>query len=103
MWSAHRSRARSLGLLVLLCLPCLGWGAEAASCQAGWAKVELTPSFPCPRAGYGKRRRARMQRVHGPLYARALVLEGDGQKIALVSVDLGVMIRPLREEVQRQL
>src|SRR5215813_9476850 len=102
MWSARRCKACSLAILLLL-YSSLTWGAGTPSFQAGWAKVDLTPSFPCPLAGYGKRRGARMQGVHDPLYARALVLEGDGEKIALVSVDLVVIIRPLREEVERRL
>ena len=44
-----------------------------------------------------------MHGIHDPLYARALVLEGSGENIALVSVDLLVITQALREEVARRL
>ena len=96
-------RVSILTLLLLLCFSSLGWSAEFAPLHAGWAKVDLTPSFSCPLAGYGKRRGAKMHGIHDPLYARALVLEGSGEHIALVSVDLLVITQALREEVARRL
>lgn len=40
--------------------------------------------------------------MHDPLFARALVLEGGGEKIALVSADLVVITHALHKEVKRR-
>jgi hypothetical protein len=45
--------------------------------RAGTAKVNITPESP-------------QQPVHDPVYARSLVLEINGERIAFVSVDLGI-------------
>jgi hypothetical protein len=49
--------------------------------RAGTAKVNITPENPD-------------QPVHDPVYARSLVLEVNGQRLALVSVDLGIYTSP---------
>jgi len=103
MLSLRRHRRCGLSILLLLYSSSPGWGAESAPLQVGWAKVDLTPSFSYPLAGYGKRRGMKAHGVHDPLHARAVVLEGSGEKIALVSADLLVITRPLREEVARRL
>lgn len=59
--------------------------------EVGAAAVPITPevgpgSPPVWIAGYGNGRRA--TGVHDDLYARALVVEGEGGRIALVAVDL---------------
>ncbi len=92
----------SLFFLLAFSLP-LGWALEPSPLRVGLAKVDLTPAFPCPLAGYGKRWGAKARGVHDPLYARALILEGGGEKIALVGVDLVVVTRCLRAEVLRRL
>ncbi|MBI3910992.1 MAG: neutral/alkaline non-lysosomal ceramidase N-terminal domain-containing protein [Armatimonadetes bacterium] len=56
--------------------------------RAGAAVVEITPSLTRPvyLAGFGQNRRA--TGVHDPLYARALVLEAGGERLAIVALDL---------------
>ncbi|HUF63755.1 MAG TPA: hypothetical protein VMN36_16885 [Verrucomicrobiales bacterium] len=87
----------------LACVEChrqhLGWrlilsllllqfcaGAYGAGLLAGAAQVRITPPIGVPLAGYYHARGA--EAVHDDLYSRALVFERDGEKAALVSLDL---------------
>jgi hypothetical protein len=64
--------------------------AGESDLRAGFAAVEITPMLGGPRptyiAGYGPNRKAKG--VHDPLYARAVVLAHQQQRIAIVSLDL---------------
>lgn len=72
---------RSLSLLLLLALP-----APAADLLVGAAQVNITPAKGTPMSGYYSMRAA--EGTHDPLFARALVIELDGTKAALVSLDV---------------
>ncbi len=72
---------RSLSLLLLLPLV-----APAADLLVGAAQVDITPPRGTPMSGYYSVRAA--EGTHDPLFARALVIEHDGTKAALVSLDL---------------
>jgi hypothetical protein len=58
----------------------------AADLRAGAAAVKITPVLGTPMAGYYSPRGA--DAIHDDLYAKAIVLEKDGVKAALVSLDL---------------
>jgi len=60
-----------------------------ATCQAGAARVKITPDLPCFLAGYFHERPA--ERVRDDLYATAMVFENEGQRLALVACDLIAM------------
>jgi hypothetical protein len=60
--------------------------ARAGELRVGAAAVVITPPLGTPMAGYYSERAA--EGVHDDLYAKALVLEKDGAKAALVSLDL---------------
>ena len=75
---------------------------SVSALEIGWAKVELTPPFSTPLAGYGKRFGKASTGVHDPLFARALIISGNGEKIAVVSADLLLIHRELREEVAKR-
>ena len=60
--------------------------SPAAGLTAGAATADITPPLGTPMAGYYSARGA--EGVHDPLFAKALVLEKDGTKAALVSLDL---------------
>ncbi len=60
--------------------------ASAAELTAGAAAVDITPPPGTPMAGYYSPRGA--EGTHDPLHAKALVLEKDGTKAALVALDL---------------
>ena len=72
-------------LAVLFFAVCMAVSAEVAHAagklMAGTAKVVITP--PTPR-----------RTVNDPLYARSLILESDGTRIAFISLDLGGYTNP---------
>jgi len=64
----------------------------AASCaefKAGFAKLDITPQKPCPMWGYGDRHDMLSVGTLDPLYAKALVIQAGGDKLALVGLDMG--------------
>lgn len=71
----------------------LAWSAEL---RAGAAAVKITPPLGVSMAGYYSARAS--ESVHDDLFAKALVLEKDGEKAALVVLDI---IRTHREIVER--
>src|ERR1051325_3568326 len=74
----------------------------AAKLRAGLAKMDITPAQPVKMAGYEGRKEL-SQGVHDPLGARALILENEGRRLALVSIDnvgfYGGVVEPLRKEI----
>lgn len=66
-------------------------GTAAVTLQAGAAEVDITPPPGLPMYGYFDRIKNH-QVASGtldPLYARVLVIEGSGKRLALVTLDLG--------------
>lgn len=59
---------------------------SAGPLQAGAAKMDITPPNGTPMAGYYSVRGS--EGVHDALYAKAIVFEQDGVKVALVALDL---------------
>lgn len=76
--------------------------ASADDLKIGAASIKITPPLGTPMAGYYSERGA--QEVHDDLFAKALVIEKDGTKIAVVECDLlGIpyfMIARVRELVE---
>jgi len=60
-----------------------------AQFRAGAAVADITPNEPTPMWGYGARRDALSQGTLDPLRAKALVIEANGQRLAIVATDLG--------------
>jgi neutral ceramidase len=60
--------------------------SSRADLRIGTAEVDITPRLGIPLAGYYSERGA--EGVHDPLRAKVIVLEEDGTKVALVSLDL---------------
>jgi hypothetical protein len=73
--------------------------AQAGPLTAGAASADITPPRGCPMAGYYSARGA--EGTHDPLFAKALVLEKDGVKVALVGLDLISTTRGLVEETRK--
>jgi hypothetical protein len=92
---------RLLTIAVLLAIPV---PLQAAGLTAGAAQVDVTPPPGCPMAGYYSQRGA--EGTHDPLFAKALVVEKDGTKAALVSLDLISttfgMVEESRKLIERQ-
>jgi hypothetical protein len=82
-------------LLLLAAVP-----ASAGELRIGAAAVVITPPAGTPMAGYYNERAA--DGVHDDLFAKALVLEKDGARAALVSLDLISTTRGIVEEARRQ-
>jgi hypothetical protein len=79
---------------MLLTIPAL-----AGDWRVGVASVRITPSPRVPMAGYYNERKA--ESIHDDLYAKAMVIEKDGAKAALVACDLISMPRPVVEEARQ--
>lgn len=75
--------------------------AVAADLRVGAAAVVITPPPGTPMAGYYSERGA--EGVHDDLYAKALVLEKDGTRAALVSLDLISTTRGIVMEARREI
>ncbi|MBL8814804.1 MAG: neutral/alkaline non-lysosomal ceramidase N-terminal domain-containing protein [Planctomyces sp.] len=94
-----------LWVVVLSVFVCPG-DADAAF-RAGFAKADITPQKPVPMWGYGDRHAALSKGVLDPLYAKAVVIEAGGERLAIVGLDLGrspradQMVR-IRQAVQQQ-
>ena len=68
--------------------------------KAGVANVNITPPVGVPMSGYAARK-GLSQGVHDELYAKALVLDDDEQRIALVISDLLYLDEDFTESVRR--
>jgi neutral ceramidase len=71
----------------------------AADLRVGVGSVKITPPPGAPMAGYYYNRAA--DGVHDDLWAKALVLELDGERAALVSCDIASLPRPFVEAARR--
>lgn len=73
--------------------------AQAEGLAGGAAAVDITPAVGTPMAGYYRYRA--VEGVRDPLYAKAIVVEQDGKRVALVSLDLVSITRPIVEEARQ--
>jgi len=87
--------------VVLGAVACLGAAlpSRADGLRAGAAMVKITPPPGTPMAGYYHARGA--ESVHDDLFARAVVLERDGAKAAIVSLDVITTTPALAAEARR--
>jgi hypothetical protein len=78
--------------------------AAAAELHAGIARVEITPSTSMPMYGYANRKCGPSNGSHDPLFAKVVVLEAGGSRMAIVTTDLGSFVSDnLRREVASKL
>ena len=93
---------RTAILLLALVLPDTVHGA--VELKAGVARVEITPSTFMPMYGYAKRKCGPADGTHDPLFAKVLVLESGGSRMAVVTADLGSLVSEnLRRDVAARL
>ncbi len=83
--------------LITILLLCVAF--DAVSLKAGAVKAEITPGLGVPLNGYGARLGKGARAVHDPLWAHVLYLADDETELFLVSLDLCVVDRELREKV----
>jgi len=88
---------RSIFKFFLLCF--LLFCGEVYALLAGVAKVEITPEPGVPLNGYGARFGRGAIGKHDPLWAHVLYLSDGETELILVSLDLCVVDRVLREKV----
>lgn len=84
-------------LATLMALVCLAAAAQAL--EAGAAKVEITPPLGTPLNGYQDRWGRGAIDVHDPVWVRSLYLNDGNTGVFLVSADLCVINRELRDRV----
>ncbi len=70
---------------------------------AGASKVEITPPMKVPLAGYGARMGMPSRGVLDPVYVRALVITDGKTKLAMVSADLLIILKDLKEEIMSKI
>jgi len=85
---------RTIVVVLLLTVPALADGL-----RAGAAQVVITPPKGAPMAGYYNSRMA--EGTHDDLYAKALVLEADHVKVALVACDVISLPREITEQARQ--
>lgn len=73
-------------LCFLILISFLSQKVHATDLRVGAASVKITPPIGIPLAGYYYERRA--EKIHDDIYAKAMVIESDGLKVAIVSCDL---------------
>ncbi|HNT49470.1 MAG TPA: hypothetical protein PLM56_11570 [Cyclobacteriaceae bacterium] len=69
--------------------------------STAWSKVNITPSYPMPMAGY--RSRPTFESVHDSLYARVIVIDNGNSEAILISADLLIFPPALKAELEIQL
>lgn len=88
-------------ILVVLALMFGGSIARAGELKVGTAAVVITPHKGTAMAGYYAQRLATA--VDNDLYAKSLVIEQDGTKVAIVSCDLIRMPRPIAQAARERI
>ncbi len=68
--------------------------------QAGFGRLDVTPTFGVTMAGYFRRREA--DGILDPLLATAVLLDNDKKKAMLISVDNLGMARPLVDRLRKE-
>lgn len=87
------TRTRKFATAGILLVLLVGAQAQSAGLRAGVSKVEITPPLGEKMWGYFDRT-APAQGQLDPLFARVLVLEAGGKRLALVVLDLGRVFGP---------
>jgi hypothetical protein len=81
-------RRFALALCVVLSLAALTSAADGPF-LVGFAKRDITPQAATPMWGYGDRHNALSTGVLEPLFAKAIVVEAGGERLAIVGMDIG--------------
>jgi neutral ceramidase len=71
--------------------------------KTGWAKVNFTPTYATPMAGYGVRQGKHFESVHDSVFVRALILDNGSTRTAIVSADLLIIPPAVTTILQQQL
>ncbi len=85
-------------LAILLLAFSAAWSAEL---RVGTGAAKITPPQGAPMAGYYYNRAA--DGVHDDLWAKAIVLEVDGARAAIVACDISGLPRPIIDQARREI
>lgn len=86
--------------LLLALLVGLSVTAEPGKLLVGAGRVEIKPPAKAALAGYGGRGINNLYTgIHDPIYARALIFEANGKRVAIVNSDTLQVLRDLRAEL----
>lgn len=91
----------ALAVALLLLLSLTGQ-AQPSGILAGAGKAEMVVPLGIPLSGYGSRVTKGNTGVHDPVWARALVLSSNGQRAGVISADLLMVEKDLRDELVRR-
>ncbi|TXI69194.1 MAG: hypothetical protein E6Q41_02905 [Cyclobacteriaceae bacterium] len=69
------------------------------SFSTAWGKVNITPDYSMPMAGY--RPRPKFESVHDSLYVRAIIMDNGSTETILLSADLLIFPPALKSEIER--
>lgn len=86
-------------LLNFVCLILFTTTTSAGDLKIGAAAVKITPPVGIPMAGYYYERDA--DKIHDDLYAKAIVIQNDSSKVAVVTCDLTAITSDIVSEVRR--
>jgi hypothetical protein len=76
-------------ILVIAVLVAASFGAGAAEFKVGYAQRDITPPAGLPMWGYGARHDLPAEGTMTPLFAKCVVIEAPGGKVALMGLDIG--------------
>lgn len=71
--------------------------------KAGWAKSNMTPSYPVPLSGYGDRKGALSIGVHDSVWVRGFVFDNGVNKTALITLDALLVPPSVTYELKKRL
>jgi hypothetical protein len=97
----HSIRILVSSLVLVLCAT-----VEGREFRAGFAQQDITPAKAMPMWGYGARHAALSTGLRDPLFVKAVVLDVESEKVAIVGLDLGrsptdAMMGRIREAVKK--
>lgn len=61
---------------------------DSGAYRVGWAKVNITPEYSVPLAGFGKRKGRHFESVHDSIFVRAFAVAAGSRTVYLLSADL---------------
>ena len=71
--------------------------------RAGWSKANITPPYTTPTGGYGVRRGKHWRTVSDSIFARSIVLDNGGTRVAVVGLDLLITPPTVTELLKKRL
>ncbi|SOE23025.1 Neutral/alkaline non-lysosomal ceramidase, N-terminal [Spirosomataceae bacterium TFI 002] len=77
-----------------------GSSTSGDSMKVGWSKVNITPDYATPMAGYGKRKGEHFTAVHDSIFVRTICIDLAGHKQFLISLDMLIVPPSITEIVK---